>query len=119
MLKLRSECTCLCHVDWDYTHKASCCLPDEWIAVKAPSVEHSDIYYDFERNGRRVHNNPLSPVTIRSECKCECHNGGKNHALPCCRPHKVSCCWMDIDGDGNCHIHTAPGVMRYKYNATF
>lgn len=25
------------------------------------------------------------------------------------------CCWRDDDGDGNCYLHSSPGVLRAKY----
>lgn len=112
LTRKRSECDCPCHRDNAINHIAPCCIPDEWFpALTAP--EHSASYYDFDRNGRQVHDsNPLSPATVRSECECECHTGGERHPFPCCRPHKGSCCALDDDGDGNCHIHSAPGVYR-------
>ena len=121
MLK-RSECRCPCHTNDAIQHIAPCCIPDEWVTLTPakPVIEHSDAYYDFERNGRRVHDEVLSPVTVREDCKCECHSGGEPHAFPCCRAHKGSCCAFDDDGDGNCHIHSAPGVFRNEaFNAAF
>ena len=29
-------------------------------------------------------------------------------------PRRVQCCSRDYDKDGNCDIHSAPGVMRNK-----
>lgn len=55
----------------------------------------------------------MSGPLHRSQCQCACHSvEGLIHCAPCCIPDPVPCCSLDDDGDGNCHIHSAPGVFR-------
>ena len=53
-------------------------------------------------------------MILRSQCRCHCHtNLAMDHIAPCCQPDPpVKCCEYDTDGDGNCQIHSMPGVFR-------